>query len=343
MTKIHSPLVRPHPRHLRMALPFLLCVTPALAETLQVGQGRAFERPSAAAAVAHDGDTVSIAAGDYYDCAIWRADHLTIVGEGTVTITDAVCQGKAAFVIPGNGVAVRNIGFARVRAPDDNGAGIRAEGRDLTVEDSRFSNTQMGVLAASPGGGALRVVNCQFSDIGSTLTGRTNFAVRATGYDLVRVERSSFAHARGGADISIDGARAEIVGNRLADEGGHMVGPLVLIQGGALLLEGNSIDLAAGAAARPGAVLVTGDDAEALAVRGNTLRAPDGATPLVRNWSGVDAVASGNIVPDGGEAVTDSGLTWHRVRAMAARTRDAAKALLADARHAAGALLRAWR
>jgi hypothetical protein len=333
-----------HLRRLWIILPACLLTHHAVARTLEVGQGREYERPSAAAAAAQDGDTVSIAAGEYYDCSVWRADHLTLVGEGEVTITDAVCEGKAAFVIPGNAATVRNIGFARLRAPDDNGAGIRGEGRDLTVEDSRFANTQMGILAASPGGGALRVVNCQFSEIGSTLTGRTNFAVRATGFDLVRVERSAFEHARGGADISVDGAHTEIVGNRMADEGGHMAGPMVLVQGGALLLEGNGFDLAAGAAVRPGVVLALGDDMAALAVRGNTLRdAGATGTPLVRNWSGVDATETGNIVPAGTDAVTESGSTWHLVRAAAAEMRDTLKGLLSEGRHLAGAVLQRLR
>jgi len=333
-------------RPLGVLLGAMLAALPgaALARTLEVGPGRDYDRPSAAAAVAEDGDTVSIAPGEYFDCAIWRANHLTIVGEpggDGVTITDAVCQGKAAFVIPGNAVTVRNIGFARIRAPEDNGAGIRGEGGDLTVQDSRFRNTQMGILAASPHGGALRVAGCQFNEVGESLTGRSNAAVRASGFDLVRIEHSVFEHARGGADISVDGARVELVADRFSDEGGRMTGPMVSIAGGALLLEGTTVDLAAGAAARPGVVLVTGDDATALAVRGNTLRdAGTAATPLVRNWTSQDAVESNNTVPAGSEAVTDAGLTWHRARAAAADVRDTLFALAREARHLAGTVLR---
>ena len=324
---------------------------PAAAATLEVGPGRQYDQPSAAAAVAQAGDTVSIAPGEYFDCSIWRADHLTIVGEagvgeagGEVTITDAACQGKAAFVIPGNGVTVRNIGFARIRVPEDNGAGIRAEGRDLTVRDSRFVNTQMGILAASPGGGTLLVAGCRFTEVGSTLTGRTNFAIRATGFDRVQIEKSVFEHARGGQHVSVDDTRLELLGNRMADEGGHMSGPMVSVQGGALLLEDNTIDLAAGAAARPGVVLATGDNATALAVRGNVLHdAGTAGTPLVRNWTGQEAVESGNSVPAGTEVVTDSGMLWHRMRATAADIRDTLHALYAEARHLAADVVRRYR
>jgi hypothetical protein len=314
----------------------------AQARTLLVGPGREYEKPSFAARAAEAGDTVSIAPGDYFDCAIWSADKLTILGEdgGNATLTDVACGGKGAFVIAGNGVTVRHLTFARIRVPDDNGAGIRAGGRDLTVQDSRFLNTQMGILADSPGGGFLRVENCVFEEVGSSLNNRVNYAIRASGFDLVRVERSTFSKARGGADMSIVAARTELVDNRLADEGGHMTGPMVTTRGGALLLEGNTIDLAAGAAARPGVVLAT-DDAIAIAVRGNTLRdAGAGATPLLRNWTNQDAtIGANNIVPAGTDIVTDAGITWHRVRATAAEMRDTVHELYAVARHLAATVV----
>ena len=123
-----------------------------------------------------------------------------------------------------------------------------------------------------------------------------------------------------------------------------MAGPMVSVQGGALLLEGNTVELAADAAARPGVVLATGDDATALAVRGNVLRdAGTAGTPLVRNWTGQDAVESGNTVPAGSDVVTDSGMLWHRVRATAADVRETLRALYGDARHLAAGLLRRFR
>ena len=64
------------------------------------------------AAVAQDGNTVTIAPGTYYDCALWHASGLTIVGTGPdVEITDSACAGKAAFVIEGNDVVVRGLSF----------------------------------------------------------------------------------------------------------------------------------------------------------------------------------------------------------------------------------------
>jgi Right handed beta helix region len=322
-----------------LGLALLLLSSPAAARTLEVGPGHEYAQPSAAAAVAQAGDTVSIAPGEYFDCAIWLPDGLTIAGApgGSVTITDKACAGKAAFVIEGNGVTVRNLSFARIRVLDDNGAGIRADGRDLTVQDSRFDNTQLGIFAA--GSGALHIIDCTFEAEGASMSGRINFAVRASGYDLLRIEHSSFEKARGGGHISAMTGRTELVGNRLLDEGGHMSGPMVTVNGGALLLEGNTVDLAAGAAKRPGVVLATGD-ATAIAVRDNTLRedGPDGV-PLLRNWTGREVTEQGNTVPAGTEAVSDAGVTYHRLRATAAELRDNLRELLRLARHVAGKLV----
>ena len=99
------------------SLPSPWTPSPAAARTLEVGPGHEYAQPSAASAVAQAGDTVSIAPGEYFDCAIWVADGLIIAGApgGPVTITDMPCAGKAAFVIEGNGVTVRNLSFARIR------------------------------------------------------------------------------------------------------------------------------------------------------------------------------------------------------------------------------------
>src|SRR5205807_1432771 len=68
----------------------------ASARTITVGPGRDFATPSAAIASAADGDVVMIDPGQYFDCAVVKASHLTIEGAGPgVVMTDKTCQGKA--------------------------------------------------------------------------------------------------------------------------------------------------------------------------------------------------------------------------------------------------------
>lgn len=315
------------------------CARPAAARVLQVGVGQTYASPSAAAAVARDGDTIAIFPGTYYDCAAWRANRLTIAGTAPdVVISDLACAGKAAFVISGNGVVVRGLVFTRIRVSDGNGAGIRLEGHDLTVEDSRFINDQVGILAAEPGG-TLRIAGCVFSDNGDSPEGRPTHGVLAGRLDRLRIERSVFRKARGGDHVTSSALDTALVGNRLIDEGGAMAGPLVTVHGGRLTLDGNTVELPAGLSDRPGAVLVTGE-ASRVTVDENTLIEPSGKVPLLRNWSGVAAAAAGNTVPPKAVAVSDDGATYHRLRARMAILRDQAHAIAGSARHRMAAVAR---
>ena len=124
--------------------------SPADAAVLTVGAGKQFSAPSDAIRTANPGDTIRIDPGSYFDCAVLTADRLTIEGtdEGTI-LTDKICQGKAIFVVTGSEITIRNLTFARARANDGNGAGIRAEGGKLTLENDRFIDNQDGVLSAN--------------------------------------------------------------------------------------------------------------------------------------------------------------------------------------------------
>lgn len=318
---------------------------PAQARVLEVGPGRAYPLPSAAAADLKDGDSVDIAAGEYFDCAQLSASDLTISGPPVgpdgpkVLLTDRACLGKAALVISGARVTVRGIGFTRIRVPDGNGAGIRAEGPDLTVQDCHFVNNQVGILS-SAGSGALRIVGTSFIGNGSSVDGRPTHAVQAGALDLLRIEHSSFRNPRGGDHVVSAARRTDLLDNDFADESGRMSGPLVWVQGGALTLQRNSFRLDPGGADRPGAVLATGSS-DGIVVRGNTL--VGGQVSLLRNWTDRDAVAEANTVPVGTDAVSASGATYHRWRARLAALREGAKDLYRLGRHEAAEFARAWR
>jgi hypothetical protein len=325
-----------------LCLPVVLATAwchPAAARVLEVGASQTYKVPSAAAAVAQDGDTVAISPGVYFDCAQWRANRLTIAGTGPdVVISDLACAGKAAFVISGNAVVVRGLVFTRIRVPDGNGAGIRAEGDDLRVEDSAFINNQIGILDGVPGG-SLRITGCTFTANGVSPDGGPTHGVSVATLALLRIERSTFKGARGGDHIASAALDTELVGNRLADEGGAMTGPLVSVYGGTLTLDGNTVELAADATNRPGAVLVTGEASRVL-VQGNTLIEPHGDVPLVRNWTGLTASEKANTVPANARAVSDSGSTYHRLRSRAAKLLRQLHAILGETRHLVAQLAR---
>ena len=135
------------------------------ARTLEVGADKEFKQPSAAIGVAKPGDVVSIQPGEYFDCAIVHTGNLTIQGVGDpskVLITDKACAGKGILVIDGDGDTVRNLTLTRARVPDGNGAGIRNEAPNLTVDRVMFVNNQNGILSTPSTPGTMRVVGSTF-------------------------------------------------------------------------------------------------------------------------------------------------------------------------------------
>src|SRR5206468_6500985 len=75
------------------------------AKVIQVGPKREIKLPSAAAAIAADGDLIEIDPGNYDgDAAVWRQNRLTIRGVGGrahLRANGAHAEGKAIWVIKG--------------------------------------------------------------------------------------------------------------------------------------------------------------------------------------------------------------------------------------------------
>ena len=122
----------------------------ATGRVLQVGPGKTYAVPSAAAAAARAGDVVAIAAGDYHgDVATWSADGLTICGVGgraRLFADGKSAQGKAIWVVGGAGVTIDDVEFHDAKVVDRNGAGIRIEGSSLTIRNSGFFDNEDGIL-----------------------------------------------------------------------------------------------------------------------------------------------------------------------------------------------------
>ena len=218
-------MTRPHsltflPAHLVALLAALLALaaTPAAARTLEVGETRAFKTPSEAIRAAQDGDRVVIDPGEYFDCAVVAANNLTIEGakpDGSAILTDKACQGKALLVTTGRDITIRNLTLTRARVPDMNGAGIRAEGTNLTVERVKFINNQNGILAAGNPASTIIVRDSEFLRNGYCSPCAHGIYVNAL--KLLQVERSKFADTRQAHHIKSRAARTEVIGCDLRD------------------------------------------------------------------------------------------------------------------------------
>jgi len=124
----------------------------AQAETLSVGPGKPYATPCAAVSAAHDSDVIEIdASGDYAgDVCTIAKNGLTLRGTGGRAKIDAQGKnagGKAIWVISGQDTTVEDVEFSGASVPDQNGAGIRQEGDNLTVRRCYFHDNDDGILS----------------------------------------------------------------------------------------------------------------------------------------------------------------------------------------------------
>ncbi len=141
------------------------------AKIWQVGPTRSYLVPSAVASLVADGDTVEIDAGLYTgNVAKWFANNLVIksVGGGYAHLEAAgnYAEGKAIWVIKGANCTVEGIEFSGCQVPDHNGAGIRQEGKSLTLRNCYFHHNEMGILTSNDGVSDFLFESCEFSNNG---------------------------------------------------------------------------------------------------------------------------------------------------------------------------------
>ncbi len=289
------------------ALLLLAATGLAGAATLHVGPGETYKAPSQAIAAAHSGDTVAIAAGTYYDCAIVNQNDLTIEGVGPKTIlTDRTCAGKALLVINGNNDTVKDMTLQRARVGDGNGAGIRAEGGSLTVEGVRFFNNQDGILAAPNPKATIRIMNSDFTDNGSCAShGGCAHAIYVDALALLEVEHTRFYDTHEGHNVK-SRARKTIVKDCTIEDGpdGTSSYQIDLPNGGSLIAEGNTFEKGPKSQNHANTIMIgeegVNQPTAEIVVKNNTLINNTGyTTVLVHNITATPAQLSGNTFRGG--------------------------------------------
>ena len=317
------------------------------ANTLIVGPDQQLKTPSAAAAIAADGDVIEIEPldGGYFDCAVWRSNHLIIEGQGLgAVVTDTACQGKGLFIIAGNDITIRNLTFERARVPDKNGAGIRAEGRNLRVEHSRFINNESGILASSMPGSTIVVLDSQFIDDGKC-DPKCSAGVAVDPIDLLHVEGTVFRDSKGGTDIRSSAMRTELIGNEISDGEGASDYLVEVPDGGSLVMHDNRLERGPRSLGRRSAVTIMAaggsHPVNELTFTGNSFRNDTGTNVVfVQNWSGETAHFGKNTVNERTVPLSSDGYEWFRIKALVRETIASARESLSSAKSSAKSLLK---
>ena len=200
----------------------------AAARVLRVGPGRSYATPRAASAAAQNGDVVEIDAGEYRDdVTVWRQDNLTLRGVGggraymhatrIIPYTPGNDQenGMGIWVTQGKNTSVENIEFSGAVVPDQNGAGIRANGDDLNVCNGYFHDNENGILG---GGGNVLIEYSEFAHNGLGEYGRTHNMYISSGTQRFTLRYSYSHHATIGHNVKSRANENYILYNRIMDE-----------------------------------------------------------------------------------------------------------------------------
>jgi len=124
----------------------------AYSTTWEVGADKTYTLPSQIMSLVQDGDTILIYDGEYLgDVGVWNKNNLVIKGIGNphLMANGQNAQGKAIWITTGDSIYIENIEFSGATVPDKNGAGIRAEGLNLTISKCYFHDNENGILVSN--------------------------------------------------------------------------------------------------------------------------------------------------------------------------------------------------
>jgi hypothetical protein len=273
----------------------------ASAKVLEVGPDKQYKQPSEAIAAAANGDDVRISPGQYFDCAIVKQNSLIIEGVGPdVILTDKTCAGKALLVIDGNDVTVRNLTLQRARVPDRNGAGIRAEGGDLTIDNARFINNENGILSSDNPAATVRITGSSFIGNGKC-NGACSHGVYFGHIKLLHVDHTHFFDTHEGHNIKSRALRTEIFDCDIEDGPDGTSSYLIEApNGGSLIVERNKMEKGKGTQNQANTIMIGSEGVtqptSEIVIRGNNFtNDQDRPTTFVTNRTATPAEISGNV------------------------------------------------
>lgn len=137
------------------------------ATTWHVGSAQTYTMPSQVSTLVNNGDTVDIDAGTYNSnvCA-WTANNLLIRcknGMAHLKSNGLSYGDKAIWVIQGNNTTIEHIEFSLCTSTSANGAGIRQEGKNLTVRYCYFHDNENGILSGALAASKITVEYSEFN------------------------------------------------------------------------------------------------------------------------------------------------------------------------------------
>ena len=216
---------------------------------LDVGADKQFQTIKAAidAANTMGGNAdIRIAAGTYVNDGgyLWDGiSNVTIEGvRGMAVISDPsfYAGGKAAIVVGGQNIVLRNLDISGVSVPDANGAAVRYDGGTLLLDHVHFHGNQNGLLGAPDPTGSITIQNSEFDHNGTDAGNTHNIYIG----DIARFTLTgSYIHdAHVGHEVKSRAENNVITDNFILDNDGTSSYSIDLPNGGNAVITGNVIE-----------------------------------------------------------------------------------------------------
>lgn len=286
---------------MRMTVLFFLIFATACGASAATNDSAWLKR---AIASAKSGAVIDVPAGDYDLTDVKIARSLTLRGpaQGGVVFRSAETTEKGILVpLGGVDLTVENITFSGAKSWDRNGAGVRHEGRNLTIVNCRFIGNEDGILATGAADGVVKILDSEFVDSGFG-DGQSHaiYVVNAARLDVVD---SKFIGTRIGHHVK-SLADATIVSGTLFDDAyGRSSYAVDASKGGDVVIENNRFIQAADADNYTivNYDLSRGGEAKSLRLVGNEITNRFDGGVFLRNDTRLAPVIDGNKIANEGK------------------------------------------
>lgn len=246
---------------------------------------------------AKKGSMVEIPEGYYLVSDMRVRKSIKLVGQGDV-IFQSANRVRKGLLVPQVGVSlhVENITFRGASSRDLNGAGIRHEGRDLTVVDCIFEGNENGILSTGSEKGKIEIRNSSFLGSGYG-DGYSHGIYLSSGKELV-IDQSHFIGTKIGHHVKSLAPQNSITNSYFDDADAGTSYTIDINRGGIALISDNFIMQRASSenATILHYSIERGGSAESLNIEGNTIinRHPQGR--FFNNESKIQAISEKNII-----------------------------------------------
>jgi len=215
---------------------------------LNVGPGQTYSTINDAVIAASAGDTIDVQAGTYTNDFLTIEKTLTLQGIGGQVILEATINapnGKGIITEGHDGMSltINNFDISGAVVSDNNGAAIRYEGGNLTLNDDDIHNNQEGMLAFPDiinNGQTITINHSEFSHNGDG-SGFTH-GIYVGDVTNLNINNSYFHDVNEGHEIKSRAENTTITNSRIFDNSSTASYSIDLPNGGNAIIQNNQIE-----------------------------------------------------------------------------------------------------